>query len=123
MRIRGVRAVAFGSLQEQDLNLADGMTVIYGPNEAGKSTWHAAIHAALGRNAPLTPLHNAPQHQSQSLVQPVQTLDARIIVFVARLHVALPQPAARTSLDNSDPRDAHSLFPYHRSSRWGDCLR
>jgi recombinational DNA repair ATPase RecF len=48
MRIRSVRAVGgFGCLNGEQLELAEGMTVITGPNESGKSTWHAAIYAAL----------------------------------------------------------------------------
>ena len=47
MRFKMVRATAFGSLQGQMLDLAPGFTVIYGLNEAGKSTWHAAMYAAL----------------------------------------------------------------------------
>ena len=31
----------------ESLDLAPGMTVVYGPNEAGKSTWHAALYAGL----------------------------------------------------------------------------
>jgi recombinational DNA repair ATPase RecF len=59
MRIKKVRAGAFGPLCGEELELADGMTVITGPNESGKSTWHAAIYAALcgmrrGRGAPVT---------------------------------------------------------------------
>ncbi len=47
MRIRRVRAHAFGPLIDETLELADGMTVIYGPNESAKSTWHAALLSAL----------------------------------------------------------------------------
>jgi DNA repair protein SbcC/Rad50 len=47
VRIRQVRAHAFGPFQEATLGLAEGMTVIVGPNESGKSSWHAAIYAAL----------------------------------------------------------------------------
>jgi uncharacterized protein YhaN len=47
MRIRRVGADAFGPLCGEELELADGMTVITGPNESGKSAWHAAIYAAL----------------------------------------------------------------------------
>jgi DNA repair exonuclease SbcCD ATPase subunit len=59
MRIKKVRAGAFGPLRGEELELADGMTVISGPNESGKSTWNAAIYAALcgmrrGRGAPVT---------------------------------------------------------------------
>lgn len=47
MRIRSVTAHAFGPLVGETLELGDGMTVIVGGNESGKSSWHAAIYAAL----------------------------------------------------------------------------
>ncbi|HWO68819.1 MAG TPA: AAA family ATPase, partial [Umezawaea sp.] len=47
MRIESVTAHAFGPLAGRTLALAPGLTVIAGANESGKSSWHAAIHAAL----------------------------------------------------------------------------
>lgn len=47
MKIRNVTAHAFGRFKDETLDLADGMNVIVGPNESGKSTWHAALYAAL----------------------------------------------------------------------------
>jgi DNA repair protein SbcC/Rad50 len=47
MRIRSVTAHAFGPLRNETLALADGMTVVVGDNESAKSSWHAAIFAAL----------------------------------------------------------------------------
>ena len=47
MRIESVTAHAFGPFVEEPLDLAQGMTVIHGPNESGKSTWHAALYAGL----------------------------------------------------------------------------
>jgi exonuclease SbcC len=47
MRIESVTAVAFGPFAGDVLDLAPGMNVIYGPNESGKSSWHAAIYAAM----------------------------------------------------------------------------
>ena len=47
MRIRRVIAQAFGPLAGQTLELADGLTVVHGPNESAKSSWHAALTAAL----------------------------------------------------------------------------
>ena len=47
MRFESVAAHAFGRFRDQTLDLAPGMNVIYGPNEAGKSTWHAALYAGL----------------------------------------------------------------------------
>jgi hypothetical protein len=47
MRIERIVARAFGPFRNEELNLAPGMTVIGGPNEAGKSTWHAALRLAI----------------------------------------------------------------------------
>ena len=47
MRFKSVKAYAFGRFRDRTLELAPGMNVIYGPNEAGKSTWHAALYAGL----------------------------------------------------------------------------
>jgi hypothetical protein len=47
MRIERVMAHSFGPFSEQQLEFSAGMTVVYGPNESGKSTWHAAMYLAL----------------------------------------------------------------------------
>ena len=47
MRFESVKAHAFGPFQDETLELAPGMNVVYGPNEAGKSSWHAALYAGL----------------------------------------------------------------------------
>ncbi|MGB8684614.1 MAG: AAA family ATPase [Candidatus Binatus sp.] len=47
MRIESVTAHAFGPFVEGVLELVPCLNVIYGPNESGKSSWHAAIYAAL----------------------------------------------------------------------------
>src|SRR5271154_2171287 len=47
MRIRSVTAHAFGPLRNETLEFADGITVVVGDNESAKSSWHAAIFAAL----------------------------------------------------------------------------
>ena len=47
MRIKSVNAHAFGKFSDEQLQLAPGMNVIHGPNEAGKSTWHAALYLGL----------------------------------------------------------------------------
>lgn len=46
MKIHRIRAHEFGKL-DGELDLAPGMTVIHGHNEAGKSTWLQAIFAGL----------------------------------------------------------------------------
>ncbi|KOV79013.1 AAA family ATPase [Nocardia sp. NRRL S-836] len=47
MRIESVTAHAFGPLHDRTLPLAPGLTVVAGLNESAKSSWHAAIRAAL----------------------------------------------------------------------------
>ena len=47
MHIESVIAHAFGPFSNETLKLGKGMTVIHGPNESGKSTWHAALYAGL----------------------------------------------------------------------------
>ena len=47
MRFESVKAHAFGALRNQSLEFASGMNVVCGPNEAGKSTWHAALCLGL----------------------------------------------------------------------------
>ena len=47
MRFDRIDAIAFGPLLNATLDLAPGMNVVYGPNEAGKSSWHAALYAGL----------------------------------------------------------------------------
>ena len=47
MRFESVTAHAFGPFLGKRLDLAPGMNVIFGPNESGKSTLHAAAFAAL----------------------------------------------------------------------------
>ncbi len=47
MHLERVRAEAFGALVDADLVLGPGLNVVVGPNESGKSTWHAACTAVL----------------------------------------------------------------------------
>src|ERR687887_325748 len=47
MRLRDVTLTAFGAFCGRALPLAPGLNVVFGPNEAGKSTVHAAVYAGL----------------------------------------------------------------------------
>ena len=47
MRFESIRAHPFGPFRDETISLAPGLNVVYGPNEAGKSTWHAALYAGL----------------------------------------------------------------------------
>ena len=47
MRYLRVTAKSFGPFRDKSLELAPGMNVIHGPNEAGKSSLHSALYAGL----------------------------------------------------------------------------
>lgn len=47
MKITDIRIQNFGKLKEREISLTDGINIIYGPNESGKSTLHAYIRAML----------------------------------------------------------------------------
>lgn len=47
MKIEAVMAPAFGPFVGETLRLGEGMNVVWGPNEAGKSSWHAALYFGL----------------------------------------------------------------------------
>jgi recombinational DNA repair ATPase RecF len=47
MRIVRVAANSFRGLRGKTLTLGEGLNVVYGPNGSGKTTWHAAMYAAL----------------------------------------------------------------------------
>ncbi len=47
MRFERLQSLSFGPFRNEELAFSEGMTVIWGPNEAGKSSWHAALFAGL----------------------------------------------------------------------------
>lgn len=47
MRVERIVVEGFGPLANETLELAEGMTVVFGPNESAKTTLHAATYAAL----------------------------------------------------------------------------
>jgi hypothetical protein len=47
MRFESVSAQAFGPFSGQTLELTPGFNIIWGINESGKSSWHAALYIAL----------------------------------------------------------------------------
>jgi hypothetical protein len=47
MRVTEVTAHAFGPIVGQTLEFHDGLTVVVGGNESAKSSWHAAVYAAI----------------------------------------------------------------------------
>lgn len=92
MRIRRVTAEAFGPLTDAVLDLAPGMTVVCGPNESGKSTWHAAVYAALcglrrGRGKPrkaeqaFADRHRPWDGQAWRVTATTELADGRVLEF------------------------------------------
>lgn len=47
MRFESVTAHSFGPFRDEMLRFAPNMNVIHGPNESGKSSWHAVLYAAF----------------------------------------------------------------------------
>ena len=47
MRILNLHISGFGKLQNQDFSFSPGLNVVYGHNEAGKSTLHTFIRGML----------------------------------------------------------------------------
>ena len=47
MRVDRLSVTAFGRLSDRELRFGPGLTLVTGPNEAGKSTTHAALRAGL----------------------------------------------------------------------------
>jgi DNA repair protein SbcC/Rad50 len=47
MRVERVQALGFGPFSGAELEFGEGMTLVFGPNEAGKSSWHGALYAGL----------------------------------------------------------------------------
>mgnify|MGYP000626955263 CR=1 FL=1 len=47
MKILSLHIDGFGKLHDQDISFQDGMNVVYGKNEAGKSTLHTFIKGML----------------------------------------------------------------------------
>ncbi len=108
MRIRWVKAVAFGGLGDQKLTLRDGLNVIVGPNESGKSTWHAALFAALcGRSEELEATEDSefdrrPWHASGWAVEAMLERDNDDPVLV---YQDLLNPVSSTATELAGPQD------------------
>jgi hypothetical protein len=81
MRIKSVTAHAFGPLHEQTLPLAPGLTVVSGVNESAKSSWHAAIRAALCGDPSS---RYRPWHGESWRVAATMSLESGEIVYVDR---------------------------------------
>jgi len=47
VHVESVHLHGFGRLAERDFRFGPGLTIVHGPNEAGKSTLHTALSAAL----------------------------------------------------------------------------
>ncbi len=47
MRIRSIRISSFGGIRDRQLDADEGMTVVHGPNESGKTTFMEAIRNSL----------------------------------------------------------------------------
>ena len=111
--IRTVTAHAFGPLVGADAStLADGLTVVHGPNESAKSSWHAAIYAGLcGRRRGRRPTARATRRSRPATGRGTGTTgwSAREIVLDDGRRVELRQDlAGRVDCRRHRPRPRHA---------------
>ena len=110
MRIERVRARGFGPITDEAIELAPGLTVVYGPNESAKSSWHSAITLGLcgmrrakgGRrrdDQALVDQHRPWEGDAWSVVTTVRTDDGRLFEIDRDLEVGT---ALLTALDGGD---------------------
>ncbi|MEU0882655.1 AAA family ATPase [Lentzea sp. NPDC005914] len=100
MKIESVTADAFGPLHGRTLPLAPGLTVVSGVNESAKSSWHAAIRAALC-GEPST--RHRPWHGESWRVAATVSLESGEVVCVDRdlNNDTAPDVARRLGLDRT----------------------
>ncbi|MEV6242034.1 AAA family ATPase [Lentzea sp. NPDC051838] len=100
MKIESVTAHAFGPLHGRTLPLAPGLTVVSGMNESAKSSWHAAIRAALC-GEPSS--RHRPWHGDSWRVAATVSLESGEVVAVDRdlNDDACPDVARHVGLDRS----------------------
>ena len=79
MRFERVVAHAFGRLVGEELELEPGMTVVYGPNEAGKSTWHDAFYIGLRG---MRRGKGQPRREDRELIEQIGRASCRERVYV-----------------------------------------
>lgn len=105
MRFERVIGTAFGALRGRQLDLDPAMTVIHGPNEAGKSTWFAALYAGLVGRKSQRGRQSAPQREFRRRHKPWAGSAWRVELILAldsgrRLH--LKQNLADSSIAVTD---------------------
>lgn len=71
MRIRELIIRNFGKFSDKDILLEDGINILYGENESGKSTLHAFIRGMLfgmerGRGRASLMIHTAPMNHGRT---------------------------------------------------------
>jgi hypothetical protein len=100
MRIESVTAHAFGPLHDRTLPLAPGLTVVSGVNESAKSSWHAAIRAALCGEPPS---RHRPWHGEAWRVAAMVSMESGEVVAVDRdlNDDSSPDVARRVGLDRT----------------------
>jgi hypothetical protein len=70
MRVERVEALGFGPLNGTALEFPEGMTLVFGPNEAGKSSWHGALYAGVCGLRRARGARSAPDREFESRHRP-----------------------------------------------------
>src|SRR5919204_550613 len=127
MRLRDVTLTAFGAFSGRALPLAPGLNVVFGPNEAGKSTVHAALYAGLcghrrGRGVDadqraFRDRYRPWEGRGWSVAATVELADGRVI----ELHHDLDGKASSRAIDVALGRDVTDEIRFEGApdaSRW-----
>lgn len=127
MRLRDVTLTAFGAFCGRALPLAPGLNVVFGPNEAGKSTVHAALYAGLcghrrGRGVDadqraFRERYRPWEGRGWSVAATVELADGRVI----ELHHDLDGKASSRAIDVALGRDVTDEIRFEGApdaSRW-----
>jgi energy-coupling factor transporter ATP-binding protein EcfA2 len=110
MRIRRVHATAFGALRDKTFEPGPALTVVVGPNESGKSTWHAALYAALC-GVPARERWTAAEERFAAYRRPRRSdgwaVEAEIEIGARRVRLTqnLGEPEASTAIDLNTGED------------------
>ncbi|WP_419161388.1 AAA family ATPase [Candidatus Palauibacter sp.] len=129
MRFESVTAHKFGPFRDETLNFGPGMNVVYGRNEAGKSSWHAALYAGLcglrrGKGAaPKAERHFAESHKPWGIDEwevgaTIELADGRRVELRHDLAGKVDSSALDTSVANRDYASEIIFDGAPDGSRW-----
>lgn len=115
MRIRALDVTRFGALSDRRFKLDRKAVVVYGPNEAGKSSFHAAIETALYGFSPANreshPYARWDEDSSLELVAQVETRSGERLLVERTLRAAPGTRIVPAGEELVGPRRGNNALP------------